>query len=294
MQPLVSVRVITYNHEKYIAQCIEGILMQKTDFPFEIIIGEDCSTDDTRKIVLEYGEKYPEKIRVIISEKNVGAVQNTLRVGDACRGKYQAYCEGDDYWIDPLKLQKQVDLMESDPDMSLSFHNAFIINEFSFVSGLFFSPGMPATLDFAQACKINMPLGSALIRSDVIRSAPEWRTQVWCPDVILRLWSAHQGKLGYVDEIMSVRRTLMSGMAVTMYAQREKRRQDDIFLYQELDKDTDYKHTEALQLKLEEIEEKYRRLRQGNFYYFLHPGALLSKLKEYRDLRNQRLKMWQG
>lgn len=118
-EPLVSGEMITYNHEEYIAQAIEGVLMQKTDFPFELVIGEDCSTDRTREIVLDYQKKYPEIIRVITSDKNVGMHKNGLRTNKACRGKYIAFCEGDDYWTDPLKLQKQVDFLERHPDCGL-------------------------------------------------------------------------------------------------------------------------------------------------------------------------------
>lgn len=108
-KPFVSVKTITYNHEKFIAQCIEGIMMQKTNFAFEYIIGEDCSTDSTMEIVQEYARRYPDVIRIITAEKNVGAVENDNRTDRACRGKYVAFCEGDDFWTDPYKLQKQVD-----------------------------------------------------------------------------------------------------------------------------------------------------------------------------------------
>ena len=95
--PLVSVHMITFNHEPYIARAIEGVLMQETDFPIELVIGEDCSTDGTREIVLEYQKKHPETIRVITSARNVGPNVNELRTDKACRGRYVAYCEGDDY-----------------------------------------------------------------------------------------------------------------------------------------------------------------------------------------------------
>ena len=117
--PVVSVKMITYNHELYIAQAIEGVLTQETDFPIELVIGEDCSTDRTREIVLEYQRKHPEIIRVIISDKNVGMHKNGQRTQKVCRGKYVAFCEGDDYWHHPLKLQKQVDYLEAHPECGL-------------------------------------------------------------------------------------------------------------------------------------------------------------------------------
>ncbi len=120
-EPLVSVMMITYNHAPFIAQAIEGVLMQKTNFPFELIIGEDCSTDGTREIVFEYQKKHQDIIRVITSNKNVGAMKNSSRTMKAGRGKYIAYCEGDDYWQSPDKMQKQVDYLESHPECGLVY-----------------------------------------------------------------------------------------------------------------------------------------------------------------------------
>ena len=122
LRSVVSVCMITYNHEAYIAQAIDGILMQKTNFPIELIIGEDCSTDNTRKIVVEYAEKYSEIIRPVLPEKNLGIMKNFIETMEAARGKYIALCEGDDYWTDPYKLQKQVDFLEANEEYSLCFH----------------------------------------------------------------------------------------------------------------------------------------------------------------------------
>lgn len=120
-EPLVSVHMITYNHALFIKQAIEGALMQKSNFSFELVIGEDCSTDGTREIVFEYQKKHPDVIRVVTSDKNVGATQNGLRTLRACRGKYIAFCEGDDYWHNPVKLQKQADYLESHSECGLVF-----------------------------------------------------------------------------------------------------------------------------------------------------------------------------
>ena len=105
--PLVSVHMVTYNHRPYIAQALEGALQQQTHFPFEVVIGEDCSTDGTRDIVFDYQKRYPELVRVITSDRNVGPNANGLRVSEACRGKYIAYCDGDDFWHHPRKLQSR-------------------------------------------------------------------------------------------------------------------------------------------------------------------------------------------
>lgn len=122
MEPLLSIVTITYNHELYIRKCIEGVLMQQVNFPIEFIIAEDCSTDGTLAVCKGYAEKYPDLIKLITSENNVGAIVNERRAMKAAKGKYIAFCEGDDYWTDPLKLQKQVDFLEENLEYSVTFH----------------------------------------------------------------------------------------------------------------------------------------------------------------------------
>ncbi len=125
-EPKVTVGTITYNHLPYIEKCIQGVLMQKTTFSFEFIIGEDFSTDGTREIVFEYAKKYPKVIRVITADYNVGWQANGLRCFKAYRGKYIALCEGDDYWTDPFKLQKQVDFLENNPEYIIAYHQCLV------------------------------------------------------------------------------------------------------------------------------------------------------------------------
>jgi glycosyltransferase involved in cell wall biosynthesis len=115
-EPMVSIGMATYNHEKYIAHAIESVLMQEVNFSYELVIAEDCSTDRTRAIVVEYQKKYPEVIRLILHDKNVGMQENSNCLRRACRGKYRANLEGDDYWLYPDKLQRQIDFLEKNPD----------------------------------------------------------------------------------------------------------------------------------------------------------------------------------
>lgn len=117
--PKVSIFCMVYNHEPFIRECLEGFLMQKCNFNYEIVLGEDCSTDNSREIILEYANKFPGKFKLLLHDKNIGALQNQRIVFENCTGKYIAMCEGDDYWTDPLKLQKQVDFLEKNEEYGL-------------------------------------------------------------------------------------------------------------------------------------------------------------------------------
>lgn len=136
-QPTISVFMLAYNHENYIAQAIQGILDQKTDLDYELVIGEDCSTDNTRAVINDFKERYPEKIRVIENTTNVGMHENFLRTLFTCKGKYLCLCEGDDYWINPDKLTLQYQFLESNPKYVLvcGNHKKFIQSSNQFDKG---------------------------------------------------------------------------------------------------------------------------------------------------------------
>ncbi|WP_278036308.1 glycosyltransferase [Flavobacterium nitratireducens] len=118
----VSVFILTYNQEQFITQTIESVLMQQTDFAYQLVIGEDCSTDSTRQICENFASQYPNNIKLLPAlDKNIGLIANYMRTIKECDGKYIAICDGDDYWIDKYKLQKQVDFLESNPDFSIVY-----------------------------------------------------------------------------------------------------------------------------------------------------------------------------
>ncbi len=129
MHPKVSVCIITYNQENFIAQAVESVLMQETDFDCEIIIGDDHSTDRTREILIELQKSHPDRINLILQPANIGGILNLISVFNCARGEYVAFLEGDDYWTSPHKLQRQVVYMDAHPDCYLCFHGFKMIFE---------------------------------------------------------------------------------------------------------------------------------------------------------------------
>ena len=127
-KPTVSVFVMVYNQEAFLEECLKGMLMQQCNFNFEIVVGEDCSSDNSREILVDYQNKYPGKFKLLLHKTNIGAFKNQMEVFKNCKGKFIAMCEGDDYWVEPLKLQEQVNFLEANLDYVLTHSDIFIKN----------------------------------------------------------------------------------------------------------------------------------------------------------------------
>lgn len=132
---LVSVCMITYKHERYIAQAIESAIMQQGDFEIEVIIGDDASPDQTRVICKAFAVKYPDKVKLLSSSQNLGAMKNFARTFSECKGKYVALLEGDDYWTDDKKIQKQIDFLEKNINYEFVAHRGlnYVMKENEFI-----------------------------------------------------------------------------------------------------------------------------------------------------------------
>jgi len=217
--PLVSAVMITYNHRGFIVQAIESILAQKTNFQFELIIGDDCSTDGTREIVAEYVKKHPERIVAVTSEKNVGMHQNMLRVERAARGKYIAYCEGDDVWHDPLKLAKQAAFLEGHPDYSMAHSHChrFLVGQNRLVPN---SLSVPTQLDDARAFEdILLGIRSPLTVTVMARKEKLFWALDHCPECTDSYWPmgdtqrwlelSRLGKIGCLHEPLATTNVML-------------------------------------------------------------------------------------
>jgi len=215
--PLVSISCITFNHEHFIAQAIDSFLMQKTTFPIEILLHDDASTDNTANIIREYEAKYPEIIKPIYETENQwkkgkkgSAVFNFPRA----RGKYIAICEGDDYWIDPQKLSKQVMFMMQHPNLSMSFHAA----RYDYLDGSGRSKiHRHKGRQFLKAKEVIMgdgrffPTCSSMVRRDVFEDFPAFFYHSPVGDITMALNALAKGDVGYIDEIMAVRKVGVPG-----------------------------------------------------------------------------------
>jgi glycosyltransferase involved in cell wall biosynthesis len=231
-RPTVSICCITYNHEQFLIQAIESVLMQRTDFEVEMVIGEDCSPDNTRAVALEYERRYPNCIRVLTPSVNLGIMPNLMATMAACRGEYIAMLEGDDFWTDPTKLQRQVDALRANPDCAFCFHDAEIIYEtnppqlpvvFSQHVAAHALP-MPSNevaslrftqVDLARAGWI-APTASLLFRAvSLSLPLPAWYAGVFSGDYTLHLLSARWGPALYLPQIMSCYRLHKNSITVT-------------------------------------------------------------------------------
>ena len=219
--PLVSICCITYNHENYIRDAIEGFLMQKADFPFEIVIHDDASTDATADIIREYERKHPDIIKPIYQTENQYSKggRATLLTFKAAKGKYLALCEGDDYWIDPLKLQKQITGMEKYPECYISFHPA--IKRFvdgsrdNKIVGLYSNKTTIVPVEDIILSKWGyIPTASIILNRSVVSrifSFFDLAKDAPVGDYYIRVLGAENGGALYLNDIMSVYRYMVPG-----------------------------------------------------------------------------------
>lgn len=216
-QVLVSISCITYNHAQFIRRCLDSFLMQKTNFAFEVLIHDDCSTDGTTEIIKEYEAKYPNIIKPIYENENQYAqgkpIGSDVWNYPRAQGKYIAFCEGDDYWTDMFKLQKQVDFLENNQDYSMCFHRAKIVGDLSVKTDLDISK--IGNRDYSgQELFDNwiVPTASILARTEYVLQKVKDKQLVVNGDIIIVLSCASKGKIRGFADIMSAYRIHAGGI----------------------------------------------------------------------------------
>ena len=211
----VSVRILTYNLDKFIAQALESVLMQQVDFDYEVVIGEDCSTDNTRDILIDYQKKYPEKIRLMLNDTNVGMVNNEMQVFRASKGKYIALLDGDDYWTSPHKLQKQVEYLEGKPEFSACFHPVIDFYQDGSQEASVAPPDVyRKVLSLKDLLEHPIPPTSAIMFRKSILDKPflSMYSTAIVGDWEFIILAALRGNIGYLDEVMGVIRIHSGGL----------------------------------------------------------------------------------
>lgn len=215
---LVSIQCLVYNHEPYLRQCLDGFVMQKTNFRFEAIVHDDASTDGSAAIIREYSEKYPDIIKPIYEAENQYSKHGGFSalfdiLNSACKGKYIAMCEGDDYWIDPMKLQKQVDFLESHPGYSMCFHKAKIVKDI--LSPSYLKVDFIKNRDYSGNELFStwiVPTASMVCRRTVLNYKTSGDGRILNGDIVLILKCAETGKIRGLDDTMSVYRMQVHGV----------------------------------------------------------------------------------
>jgi glycosyltransferase involved in cell wall biosynthesis len=221
-KPKISILLITYNHEKYIAQAIEGILMQETEYEYEINVIEDCSTDKTQEVVMRYVEKYPHIVKPYFNKKNIGhkvTQKNFYRGFKTMSGEYLAILEGDDYWTSPHKLQKQVAFLEANLDFAICAHNTVkVYEDGSQAPHRFLYWGQQPDKDIQDAVRMRSFFHTTgLIYRNVFKGIPpkQFRNK-WSCDIFIFIAHAQFGKIHHLDEDMAIYRAHSTGRFSTM------------------------------------------------------------------------------
>jgi glycosyltransferase involved in cell wall biosynthesis len=190
--------------------------MQETDFPYELVIGEDCSVDGTRDIVVDYQRRHPDKIRLPLSPQNLGMRGNARRTREACRGKYLAILEGDDYWTSPSKLQKQADFLDSHPECAVSFHPALVVYEDAQREPVVFPQKRKPMYRLEDLMECNfVPTCSTMYRARLPGDVPDWFYTMPVGDWPFLVLLAQHGDIGCIDEVMGAYRKHASGVTAT-------------------------------------------------------------------------------
>lgn len=217
----VSVCMITYNHERFVGQAIDSVLAQEADFDYQIVVGEDGSSDSTRSVVAEYQQNYPDRITLLSDEGNLGMMPNFVRTLQACDGEYVAILEGDDYWTDPRKLQKQISYMDTCPECAIACSKVSVVyeegadNEYGqyWPKPEYEAPAVTSFVDVVTRPRY-IPWCSCVFRGEHVRRLPPWFGSMPVGDSPLLALCAQHGYVYYSDEVTAAYRRHPQGVTV--------------------------------------------------------------------------------
>ncbi len=209
----VSVIMVTYNQEKFIDEAIRSVVLQDFPYPYELIIGDDCSTDETLIHCRKWEQKYPQIIKALKRDKNMGIQRNYIDTYNHCTGEYIAICEGDDFWCSKNKLRRQVEYMDAHSECSVCFHRVF--NYYTADGSISMSNGgkQPTDTTIADLARSNYITNlSVMYRREAISGLPEWLTEIASPDYVIHMLHAASGTIHYINKPMAVYRQHSQGI----------------------------------------------------------------------------------
>jgi glycosyltransferase involved in cell wall biosynthesis len=251
-KPLVSVCVVCYRHAQYLEKCLDSLVSQVTDFDYEIVIGDDCSPDETTEIIRNYADKYPHKIKAFLHPVNLSQTYksyppgklNFLHTLSQCSGKYIVHIEGDDYLTDTNKLQLQAEYMEANPAISACFHNAEVVYQDNtgrtdeLLNAPDQKPIITATDLISDRETWFMATAAVMFRASMAFPLPEWFTQSKSGDIPLYFLLAQKGNIHYLPNAMSVYRRHLGGMSFTDIKEDAIFVENRIFMYSSMNQET--------------------------------------------------------
>ncbi|MFN8348266.1 MAG: glycosyltransferase family 2 protein [Spirosomataceae bacterium] len=279
----VSVVILTYNQKNFIGKAIESALAQQTDFDFEILVGDDCSTDGAQEVIQSYQDNYPNKVKAVLHSVNLGqnGLFNTIETLKSAKGSYIAPMDGDDYWTDPKKLQKQVDFMEAHPDFSACFHNALVTYE----DGTSAHELNPATQkeiitveDLIGEDEIWFMATSAVLFKNGLMYYPDWFLQSSSGDIPRYVILAKQGPIGYIPGVMSVYRKNRGGASFRDHYRDSRFLYNRIQMYSGINKELNYQYDKMLKRNIARYYRMMLDARQYQKSYFRRAGLALKYL----------------
>lgn len=274
--PKVSVLIITYNQKNFIRQAIDSVLAQKTLFPIEILVGDDFSSDGTREIIQEYERQHPGLVKGVLHPRNMGKNGgiNFLETLKLATGEYYALIDGDDYLTDPLKLQKQVDLLDAHPDYSMAFHNALITYEDGSPSHVLNGPDMKPFYtieDLIGEDEIWFMATSSTLYRNSIKEYPAWFSESVSGDIPRLILKAKMGKIGYLPDVMSVYRKNSNGTSFTDKYDDAVFLQNRIDMYSNINQELNYQYDRLLK---KNIARYYRMMLKSRQFRNSYVGKL--------------------
>jgi glycosyltransferase involved in cell wall biosynthesis len=253
--PKVSVVVMTYNHRRYIEQALDSALSQRTTFGWELLISEDCSTDGTRELVIDYQRRHPQRIRLLLSERNLRSNAVVARGINAARGQYVAMLDGDDYWTRDDKLQRQADFLDAHPQCTMCFHNARVVHEDGSRPEWNWVPGGQKVFSTLEDMWMGnfVPMCSVMYRNGVIGPVPDWYVEFDMSPTLITDWQLHllhaeRGLIGYIDEVMGVYRQHGGGL-YSHFSEREKQAMTLRF-YRKMNDALEHRHQQTVDVAI--------------------------------------------